>query len=280
MNDSDAADLDRAACFKMTIAYDGGAYCGWQVQPNGRTIQGELERAVHSVGGRSVRVTASGRTDAGVHATGQVVSFQVETDLPAETWRRALNANLPDDIRVLAAERRPRFHAIRDAIGKRYRYVLQDGEPENLFLRHYAWRTRRPLELEAMRQAASRLLGRHDFSSFEAAGAPRADSVRTIHDITVERPPHDAAQLWIEIEADGFLYNMVRNIVGSLEVIGAGKQPVAWIEEVLAARDRKRAAATAPPQGLFLIRVDYPESTDRAAWREERAEQGGEGANL
>ena len=150
------------------------------------------------------------------------------------------------------------FHAIRDAIRKRYRYVVQDGPMRDVFERAYAWHFPHRLDVQAMQAAAAVLLGRHDFSSFEAAGSPRASSVRTIYELTVQRRTGDFLdRVFVEVEADGFLYNMVRNIVGSLVEVGRGRQPVSWIAEVLAARDRKRAGMTAPPQGLFLVSVDY-----------------------
>jgi tRNA pseudouridine38-40 synthase len=246
-------------CFKLTLSYDGTAYGGWQVQPNRNTVQAELERALHAVTGESGRTIASGRTDAGVHALGQVVSFYSNTQLPAEVLCRALAANLPRDIVPLEVrEAPPSFHAIRDALGKRYRYVIQDGPRRDVFARAYAWYFPQRLDVAAMQTAAAVLVGTHDFSSFEASGSERRSSVRTVTELRVERGGGECAdRLVIEIEADGFLYNMVRNIVGSLVEIGRGKQPVTWLAEVLAARDRKRAGVTAPPQGLFLVRVDY-----------------------
>ena len=249
------------SCFKATIAYDGAAYAGWQVQPNQSTIQSKLESAVASVCGQATRVTASGRTDAGVHAFAQVVSFSVATRLNAETWGRALNANLPEDIRVVSVELKTAFHALRDAAGKRYRYVIHDAEVPNLFHRAYAWHIGERLQVDAMKRAATHLRGQHDFSSFEAAGAPRASSVRTIRDLTVDRCEHDTSLVWIEVEADGFLYNMVRNIVGALALVGREKAAPDWVGKVLASRDRRQSAPTAPAKGLFLLRVFYDGST-------------------
>ena len=246
-------------CFKLTLSYDGTAYGGWQVQPNRNTIQAELERALQAVTGERGRTIASGRTDAGVHALGQVVSFCSNTQLPAEVLCRALAAHLPRDIVPLEVrEAPPGFHAIRDALGKRYRYVIQDGPRRDVFARAYAWYFPQRLDVAAMQAAAAVLVGTHDFSSFEASGSERSSSVRTVRELTVQRQAGDFLErIVMEIEADGFLYNMVRNIVGALVDIGRGKQPVAWLASVLAARDRRRAAMTAPPQGLFLVRVDY-----------------------
>ena len=209
--------------------------------------------------GERGRTIASGRTDAGVHALGQVVSFSSATPLPAEVLCRALAAHLPRDIVPLEVrEAPPGFHAIRDALRKRYRYVIQDGPRRDVFARAYAWYFPQRLDVAAMQTAATVLVGTHDFSSFEASGSERASSVRTVFELAVERRSGDFLdRIVIEIEADGFLYNMVRNIVGALVDIGRGKQPAAWLAQVLAARDRKRAAMTAPAQGLFLVRVDY-----------------------
>jgi tRNA pseudouridine38-40 synthase len=245
--------------FKLTLSYDGTAYAGWQVQADARTVQAELERALQTIVGQSLRAIASGRTDAGVHALGQVVSFACDTRLDAETLRKALNANLPRDIVVRelqAAE--AGFHAIRDAVRKRYRYVIQDGPTRDVFCRAYAWQLPRRLDVEAMRAAAQTCLGSHDFTSFETSGSERVTSVRTVTDIQVRRCSGDPPErIAIEIESNGFLYNMVRNIVGTLVEVGRGKRPPSWVAEVLAARDRRVAGMTAPPQGLFLVSVEY-----------------------
>lgn len=246
--------------FKLTLAYDGTAYAGWQVQPGQVTIQGALEDAVAKITGRSVRMIASGRTDAGVHALAQVASFHVDTRLPAHQLQAAINAHTPHDIWISELiEVPPGFHAIRDAVRKRYRYVIQDGPQRDVFSRAYAWHVRQPLDARAMRDAARMLLGRHDCASFQTAGSERVTTVRTITHASIERQSgwHPAGRIVFEIEADGFLYNMVRNIVGTLVDVGRGERPVAWVADVLAARDRTVAGMTAPPQGLFLVRVDY-----------------------
>jgi tRNA pseudouridine38-40 synthase len=245
--------------FRVTLAYDGTAYGGWQVQPNARTIQAELEAALATIVGVPVRAAASGRTDAGVHALGQVVSFTCDTRLDPETLGRALNANLPRDIGVLDVRLAPPdFHALRDAVRKRYRYVIQDGPTRDVFARGYAWQFPHRLNVEAMQQAAEYLLGRHDFASFQTSGSPRVTTVRTVTDLTVRRCAGDHRdRVLIEIEANGFLYNMVRNIVGTLVEVGCGKQLPDWVAGVLEAGDRKVAGMTAPPQGLFLVSVAY-----------------------
>ena len=246
-------------CFKVTLAYDGTNYAGWQVQVDLPTVQDTFESALAVITGEVIRVVASGRTDAGVHALGQVVSFTSETSLPLNELRRALSANMPEDIAVLdVAQAASGFHAIRNAVAKRYRYVIQNSESPDVFARRYAWHVPQSLCAEAMHNAAQRLLGTHDFASFEASGSERASSVRTITQSFVKhRTLENREEIVTEIEADGFLYNMVRNIVGTLVEIGRGKHPPEWIEKVLAAEDRKVAGPTAPPHGLFLVRVDY-----------------------
>lgn len=250
---------DTTRYFKATLAYDGTAYAGWQVQPEQATIQGCLESALERITGTPVRAVASGRTDAGVHALRQVVSFRMATHLTTEVLQRALNANTPEDIHVWdVSEARRGFHAIRDAVVKRYRYVMLDGPHPDIFLRRYAWHIVQPLDVPRMDAAVQHLVGRHDFSSFEASGAPRKSSVRTISEVWVRRVPGEqVGRIVLEIEADGFLYNMVRNIVGTAVIIGRGEQAPEWIVKVLHARDRRRAGPTAPPHGLTLVRVDY-----------------------
>ena len=247
--------------FKLTLAYDGTDFAGWQSQANGRTVQDALEATLLKITGESFRVMASGRTDAGVHALGQVVGFSTNCPLPAETMHRALNAELPRDVVVLSCEDAPDdFHAIRWAKRKRYRYAIQDGPWPDVFSRRYAWRMFPELDEATMRRAAQALVGTHDFASFQSAGSKRTSTIRTVHEIALERSragEGGANLLHIEVEADGFLYNMVRNIVGTLALVGRGKQPETWPGEVLTARDRRAAGPTAPPQGLFLLRVEY-----------------------
>lgn len=263
---------------RLTVAYDGTAYAGWQVQAAAKTVQGVIEGAVEKVTGQPARVTASGRTDAGVHALGQVVAFQTGSRLSADVLRRALNAELPEDVAVLdAADVSEGFHPTRDAVRKRYRYVIHDGPVRNVFQRRYAWHYGRPLDTETMHRAAQSLRGTHDFSSFAASGSERLSNVRTIFDIFVARGQGDCPNLrsaktplspcyeassehviTTEVEADGFLYNMVRAIVGTLVEIGRGAKHESWVAEILAAKDRKVAGPNAPPHGLFLVRVEYP----------------------
>jgi len=245
----------------LTLAYEGTDYAGWQVQPGRRTVQGELQRALAAITGAPSRVIGSGRTDAGVHALGQAAAFQTSSTFAPEVFQRALNALLPRDIAVLqAAAVAPDFHPIRDAIKKRYRYVVRDGPVRDVFARRHAWHYRQRLDADAMGRAAAHLLGRHDFSSFETAGAPRPDRIRCVSEIFVRRSSSGGRdQIILEVEADGFLYNMVRAIVGTLVEVGRGARKPAWVADVLAATDRGAAGPTAPPQGLFLVEVKYPD---------------------
>ena len=196
--------------FKLTIAYDGTNFAGWQFQPGQRTVQGKLEAALSTICAEPVQAVASGRTDSGVHALAQVVSFASQTQHEPEVLQRALNAELPDDISILQAEFAPDgFHAIRDAISKRYRYVIHDSRIPEVFRRQYVWQLFRRLDEQAMHRAAQALLGEHDFSCFESKGAPRHSSIRTIREIVVRRlPPPLEMEIHIEVEADGFLYNI------------------------------------------------------------------------
>jgi tRNA pseudouridine38-40 synthase len=266
-----------ARWLKLTVSYDGRAYAGWQIQPDKPTVQGTFQATWQKLTQETVNVTAAGRTDAGVHALGQVVSVSTNSRLSNDDIHRALNALLPEDIGVVTVEDAPEnFHATYDAVGKRYRYHIHNGRAPSVFDRHYAWHYPLRLDAAAMHAAGQGLVGKHDFSSFESAGSERPHSVRTIHELTVDaslrsqiRRGEDAAvaqrlhnnfadsRITIDVRGDGFLYNMVRTIVGTLAEVGVGKRPIEWPAEVLAARDRRAAGQTAPPHGLFLVTVDY-----------------------
>jgi tRNA pseudouridine38-40 synthase len=245
---------------RLTLAYDGTDFFGWQWQTGMRTVQEVVEQAIRRVTGESMRVVAAGRTDRGVHALGQVVSFQTESSLTNEVLRRALNANLPADVCVLDVQSaQDGFHAIDDSTGKRYRYLIQDGRNRDVFARRYAWRVWHPLDASAMHLAAQGWLGRHDFGAFQNVGSPRVSTVRTVRDIRVERLVQlDGDRVVVEVEADGFLYNMVRNFVGTLVEVGKGDRPIGWPADVLATRDRTAAGMCAPAHGLYLLKVYYP----------------------
>ncbi len=212
-----------------------------------------------AITGEHVRVTATSRTDSGVHARGQVVGVETTSQLPATKILTGLNAKLPEDVLVVSVEKAPTgFHATYDAIGKRYRYQLHNDRRRPLFDLPYVWHVPQPLDVEAMQRAGQALVGTHDFASFQSAGSERESTVRTIFSVDVlQGRGEDAAQVWIEVEGDGFLYNMVRVIVGTLVDIGIGRKPESWAAEVLAAADRQAAGQTAPPQGLFLLYVNY-----------------------
>jgi len=241
---------------RMTLQYDGTEFSGWQTQPGFRTVQAIFEAAVQSVTQvERVRANCSGRTDAGVHALGQVANLYTPTRLPCDVLVRAVNANLPDDLRVRDCDDVPQsFCANKDAVAKTYRYVIDDGRIQNPFARRYAFHCRKTLAVTAMQAAANALVGRHDFRSFETNWPNRLSSVRTISRLTVERV-NEFVQ--IEVTADGFLYNMVRTIAGTLLQVGQGLWPVERVFEVLNAMDRRLAGPTAPPEGLFLLHVNY-----------------------
>jgi tRNA pseudouridine38-40 synthase len=242
---------------KLTVAYDGSAYAGWQIQPDQPTVQGVLQQAWRELTQETVRLTAAGRTDAGVHALGQVVGVETATRLTNDDLHRGLNALLPEDVAVIAIETaRDGFHATHDAIGKRYRYQLCSSRTPPVFDRRYVWHFPHALDTDAMHRAGQALVGRHDFASFESAGSERPDTVRTIYELIVSRDA-TADRITIEVAGDGFLYNMVRAIVGTLLEVGRGTRDEGWPAEVLATCDRRRAGQTAPPQGLFLVGVDY-----------------------
>jgi tRNA pseudouridine38-40 synthase len=253
------------ATFKLTLEYDGRAFAGWQSQrERERTVQGELLRALGEIAAGPVRLMGAGRTDAGVHAEGQVASVTLETRLDGETLRRALNAKLPEDIAVLAAEPRPDgFDARRDALAKRYRYEIWNGALPSPLRAPRSWQVREPLDPVRLRSAASLLLGTHDFASFRGAGSAVKTSVRTLQRIDVDGEA--GAALRLGFEGDGFLRHMVRNLVGTLVEVGAGRRAPEWVSEVLAACDRTAAGRTAPAHGLVLEWVRYPGDAGEAA---------------
>jgi tRNA pseudouridine38-40 synthase len=246
------------ATFKLTLEYDGRAFAGWQSpRARARTVQGELLRALREITAGSVRLVGAGRTDAGVHAEGQVASAALDTRLDAATLRRALNAKLPADVAVLAAESMPdSFDARRDAVAKRYRYQIWNGEVPSPLRAPRAWHVREPLDLDRLRAGAERLLGTHDFASFRGAGSVVKTSVRTLRRIDIAGA--SGGEIRLGFEGDGFLRHMLRNVAGTLVEVGVGREPPAWVADVLAARDRSAAGRTAPACGLVLEWVRYP----------------------
>ena len=252
---------------KLTVAYDGTEYVGWQRQAAGVSIQGCLETALRDIEGAPVAVVGAGRTDAGVHALGQVAGVRLEAGIDSGALARALNARLAADIRVVASEAAPdTFHARFDAVAKSYRYRLAHGPVMSPFLRRYAWHVREPLDVEAMTEAGRMLVGEHDFAAFQAAGSSVRTTVRTLFDLTVRRVSPGAraetrggaGSTVIEVSGSGFLRHMVRTIVGTLVEVGRGRWGPAEVERVLGGADRSAAGPTAPARGLFLTAVRYP----------------------
>jgi tRNA pseudouridine38-40 synthase len=240
---------------KLTIEYDGTNYCGWQVQPNGESIQGVLERAVSTLSGAFTRITGSGRTDAGVHALGQVANFFTEKEVAPHRLRRGLNALTPLDITIKEVEIvADSFDARRDARSRVYEYRILNRPTPSPFHLNRAWHVHEPLELSAMREAIPCLIGEHDFSSFRAAGCDAAHAVRNVYMNSLDQR---GDLLVYTIEATAFLRHMVRNIVGTLVEVGQGLRTPQAFKELLKARDRTKAGITAPAHGLYLVEVKY-----------------------
>lgn len=245
---------------KLTVAYQGTRYAGWQWQPTEPTVQGALQQAWQTVTREEPRLTASGRTDAGVHAEGQVVGVETTSTLELRKLRLGLNALLPEEVVVRSLEAAPDgFHATHDALRKTYRYQIHNSSTPPLFDRPYVWHWRASeLNVEAMGQGGTHLVGRHDFASLESTGSERSSTVRTITDLSVtSRSADGGTRIEITVTGDGFLYNMVRTIAGTLVEVGRGARPAEWVAEVIAARDRSAAGPTAPAEGLVLQSVEY-----------------------
>lgn len=238
---------------KLVLEYDGTEFVGWQTQPNGRSVQAVVEGALRELLGEPVKVAAAGRTDSGVHALGQVAAFSTWRELPMKAYAVGLNGHLPPDVAVVAAEEVPdAFDPRRWSLGKRYRYLISNRRGRSPLRRRTHWELFAPLDVEAMRAGARALLGRHDFSAFRAADCQALHAVREVR--AVEISSGDGV-VEVEVEGTAFLKHMVRNIAGTLVEVGKGKQPVAWVAEVLASRDRTRAGQTAPAHGLCLVEV-------------------------
>ncbi len=260
---------------KITLAYDGTGFVGWQRQPAGVSVQGVVEGALSRLDSRPVALAGAGRTDAGVHALGQVASARVSTALETATIARALNAMLPPEVRVLTVEDAdPDFHARFGVRSKTYQYRIHAGEILSPFDRLWCWHVPRPLDIPAMQEASAALVGSHDFAVFQSTGGSVKTTIRTIiraewraHGpdgrpaaVTIATMTQEARgeTITFEIEADGFLRHMVRSIVGTLLEVGDRRRPATSIAELLATGRRALAGPTAPARGLFLVRVDYP----------------------
>lgn len=252
--------------FKLLLEYNGAAYHGWQVQKDEITIQSVMEDRIMKITGEKSVLLGAGRTDAGVHALGQVASFRTGSRLDADTMKKALNANLPEDIRVLdTCLVDDSFHPIRDAVRKRYFYFITNQRSSSVFLSAYSWFVPQHLDLDSMSEASRVLIGRHDFSSFKGTGSDVRDSVREIYSLNVERvntidfmtATIPGNFIKISVEANGFLRHMVRNIAGTLVETGRERTSANRIKEILDSRDRRLAGQTAPAKGLFLEKVEY-----------------------
>ncbi|MET0026674.1 MAG: tRNA pseudouridine(38-40) synthase TruA [Candidatus Thiodiazotropha sp.] len=241
----------------LGIEYDGSGFHGWQFQGDVRSVQETLEAAVSKVADHPVSVHCAGRTDTGVHATGQVVHFETHSVRSTRSWVLGSNVNLPDDVSVSWAREMPDdFHARFSAVGRHYRYQILNRTFRSAIWRDRAVWIHHPLDEQAMHRAGQSLVGTHDFSSYRALGCQAKHPVRTIHRLSVTR---DGDLVRLDIHANAFLHHMVRNIAGVLLAIGKCEQPESWAETVLGFRDRTLGGVTAPPQGLYLTRVEYPE---------------------
>lgn len=246
----------KAFRYRMTVAYDGSAYAGWQVQPNHMTVQQRVEEVLQSLTGETIKVHGSGRTDQGVHAEGQVAHFDLSRRWAGWQLLNGLNAKLPQDIRVLKVARaKPDFHARRSAVKKEYRYFIWNARVMNPTRRFYATHIRKPLDVGAMQAAAKILAGKHDFAAFTANPNRVVEStVREVYSLTVKRT---GSRIVIRASSEGFLYKMVRSLTGLLLRVGEGAVSQDEVREILASRIRTARVPTAPPEGLFLWRVWY-----------------------
>lgn len=267
----------------LTLSYDGTGYVGWQIQPNGVSVQSTVESALEKLTGETIRVIGASRTDSGVHALGQVANFQTASKIPNEKFLQGLQNFLPDDIAVTSAKEVPEdFHATYSACWKTYRYIILNRRVPDPLVRNYVWRISQPLDLHAMQRAADLLLGKHDFRCFESQYPNKATSVRTIvkasftrlrewqvwnretfDETAVASPEYsDGDFLCFEIAADGFLYNMVRAIMGTLHQVGRGRFDEDHVKQIIDMGDRSQAGETAPAKGLHLIYVNYKKDVE------------------
>ena len=242
---------------KLTIEYDGKDFNGWQKQPNKLNIQGEIEKAIQNVTGEQVNLIGSGRTDAGVNAFGQVANFKIDSEFPIEKMATAINSQLKKSIRVKKAEEVSRdFHSRYNCHSKTYNYVIDNSEQGSAIYRNLSYHVSKKLNIEKMQKAISYFIGEHDFSSFKSSGTSSKSSVRTIYNATVVK---ENDKVTISLTGNGFLYNMVRIISGTLVEVGLNNIEPQEIPKIIEAKNRQMAGKTLPPQGLFLINVEYDE---------------------
>ena len=241
---------------KLTIEYDGKEFNGWQKQPNKLNIQGTIEQAIKTITGEDVDLQASGRTDAGVHALGQVANFKTNSNIPIEKMSIAINCNLKKSIRIVKAEEvEERFHSRLSCKRKTYRYIINNSEIPSAIYRNLETHIPYKLDIEKMKQAVKYFEGEHDFKAFKASGTSSKSSIRTIYKAEVLKTPNN--RIYIELTGNGFLYNMVRIIAGTLVDVGTGKIKPEDIEKIIESKDRTNAGKTLPPQGLYLVCVNY-----------------------
>lgn len=245
---------------RLQIAYDGTNYCGWQIQKNAISVQYLIQKFVREMTGEDNNVVGASRTDAGVHALAQVATFITEKKIPLDGFKMGLNSLLPRDIRIVGAKRvGGDFHPIKDTKGKHYRYIISEARDEHPLYLNRAWPLGKPLDVKEMKTGARHLLGRHDFSAFKAADGDKVDPVKRVKSISIKRQRGFVSERHyiIDVVGDGFLKNMVRNIVGTLAEVGLGKKAQADIKKILESRDRKKAGVCAPASGLYLVKVFY-----------------------
>ena len=241
---------------KLTIEYDGKEFNGWQKQPSKLNIQGTIEQAIKTITGEDVDLQASGRTDAGVHALGQVANFKTNSNIPIEKMSIAINCNLKKSIRIVKAEEvEERFHSRLSCKRKTYRYIINNSEIPSAIYRNLETHIPYKLDIEKMKQAVKYFEGEHDFKAFKASGTSSKSSIRTIYKAEVIKMPNN--RIYIELTGNGFLYNMVRIIAGTLVDVGTGKIEPEDIEKIIESKDRTNAGKTLPPQGLYLVCVNY-----------------------
>lgn len=240
---------------KMIIEYDGSNYHGFQRQDNAHSIQAEVEKQLYRISGETITICGAGRTDAGVHARGQVIAFNTDSSIPPERWSLVLNSYLPGDIRVLSSKAAdPEFHPQFQAVSKRYAYYLYRQKPGSVFYRRYALCNTEPLDINAMQEGCRHIIGNHNFKAFCASGSTSKTFERTVNRCSLKE---SGAMIRLDIEADGFLYNMVRIIMGTLLETGRKRISANEIPAIIDSRDRTRAGPTVPPQGLYLMCVEY-----------------------